>query len=1043
MKISVTQTSPKASTFSSFFLGKLLTAFFLTAVFVLPANAQNITVKGRVTNETGQAVPNASVSVKGTTTGVSSNETGNFEISAPANGTLIISSIGFVAKEVTINRQTTLNIIMGTTGNDLEQVVVTGYGTSRRKDVTGSIVSVTEKSLDEVRSNNITQALQGRAAGVDIARTGVRPGSAGQIRIRGNRSLSASNDPLIVVDGMPYGGNINDLNIDDISNIDILKDASATAIYGSRGSNGVIIVTTKRGRVGKPVISYNTSFGISEPIENFKVFNGPEFEAFKKEAGYAFTANEVTGAANGMNTDWQKLIYKDAHVMTHDLSLSGGSDQTQYGLGISYLEQTHLLPGVGFERFALRATIDQKIGSRVKIGLNSMNSLSYTDGDGVNPMYNMLALSPLVSPYNDDGTMNLQPMGGVNPHQDVGVRLNPLTLLNKEAIVDRRRRLRTYNTLYGELQILKNLKYRASVELDFRHDHYGVYRGSNTILTSASSTPFASNTAQITNGEAWTYALDHQLIYDATFAEKHKINFTALYGVQEDESNTSRFNATGIPADYIQYYNFQQASQVTVPNDNNNYSRSGLLSYMGRLNYNFNGKYNLTATFRRDGSSRLVPGNKWFNYPALAAGWNISDEDFIQNASFISNLKLRAGWGKSSNQSVAPYATLGSLSANNYNFGSTNVSGYFVSELPNNTLTWESTAVTNLGLDFGFFKNRITGTIDVYKAETSDIIVRKQLPRSNGAAAVFTNAAATESKGIEVTLTTVNIENAGGFRWTTDINWSLNREKITALEEPGKLQDIGNGWFVGQPLNVIYDFEKIGIWQTKDAALIATYGAPQAVGKIRVADRNNDNKINADDQTILGSAQPDWVSGMTNRFEYKNFDLSVVSFARWGTTLTATYLQSNNGGTGGYAFLMQGRVNQWKVDYWTANNPTNAFPHPEGITLNDNYHSTLGYFDGSFIRVRSINLGYRLPTNVINKAGLSSARVYISAVNPFIVYSPFVSDGYGIDPEGTGTGTTLGPTGGGNATPTSGRAIIVGLNTPPTREFILGLNLKF
>ena len=994
--------------------------------------------------ETGQAVPNASVTVKGTSTGVSSNETGNFEISAPPNGTLIITSVGFAPKEVSINRQSTLNITLGATGNDLEQVVVVGYGTQRRKDLTGSIVSVTEKSLDEVRSNNITQALQGRAAGVDIARTGVRPGSGGQIRIRGNRSLSASNDPLIVVDGMPYGGSINDLNIDDISNIDILKDASATAIYGSRGSNGVIIVTTKRGRVGKPVVSYNTSFGISKPIDNFKVFNGPEFDAFKKEAGYAFTANEQAGAAAGTSTDWQKLIYKDAHVMTHDLSLSGGTDLTQYGLGASYLEQTGLLPGIGFQRFALRATIDQKIGSRVKIGLNTMNSLSYTDGDGINPMYNILALSPLVSPYNADGTMNLQPMGGVNPHQDVGVRLNPLTLHNKEAIVDRRRRLRTYNTLYGELQIIKGLKYRANIELDFRHDHYGTYRGSNTILTSASSTPFASNTASVTNGEAWTYAIDHQLIYDATFAEKHKVNFTALYGIQEDESNASQINGVGIPADYIQYYNLNQASQVTVPaGGNNGYTRSGLLSYMGRLNYNYNGKYNLTATFRRDGSSRLVPGNKWFNYPALAAAWNASDEDFMQTVSFISNLKLRAGWGKSSNQSVAPYATLGSLAANNYNFGQTNVSGYFVSVLPNNTLTWESTAVTNLGLDFGFLKNRITGTIDVYKAETSDIIVGKQLPRSNGAATVFTNAASTESKGIEITLNTVNIENAGGFRWTTDINWSLNREKITALEEPGKLQDIGNGWFVGQPLNVIYDFQKIGIWQTKDAALAATYGAPQAVGKIRVEDRNNDKKINADDQTIIGSAQPKWVAGMTNRVSYKNFDLSVVAFARWGTTLTATYLQSNNGGAGGYAFLMQARVNQWKVDYWTANNPTNDFPHPEGVTLNDNYHSTLGYYDGTFVRIRSINLGYQLPGNFISKAGLSSARVYFTAVNPFILYSPFVRDGYGIDPEGTGTGTTLGPTGGGNATPNSGRAIIVGLNTPPTREFILGLNLKF
>jgi len=714
-------------------------------------------------------------------------------------------------------------------------------------------------------------------------------------------------------------------------------------------------------------------------------------------------------------------------------------------LGASYLDQTGILPGIGFKRFSLRASIDQKIGSRIKIGLNTMNTLSYTDGDGVNPMYNTLALSPLVTPYNADGTVKIQPMGGGNPHQDVGVRLNPLTLRDENAIKDRRRRIRTYNTLYGELQILQSLKYRVNVELDFRDDNYGTYRGANTVLTSASSTPFQSNTASTQNGEAWTYAIDHQIIFDKLIADKHKINFIGLFGMQQDQNFVSTFNAVGIPADYIQNYNFNQATTVTQPSGstNNGFVRSGLVSYMARLNYNFNDKYNLTATFRRDGSSRLAPGNKWFNYPALAAAWNMSEESFFQKAAFISNLKLRAGWGITSNQSVNPYATLGGLSSNNYNFGNTNVIGYFVGSLPNKNLKWESTTVSNLGLDFGFFKSRITGSIDLYQSRTKDLLVAKALPISNGASSVITNAAKTEGKGIEIALSTVNIDDLNGFRWTMDINWSVNREKITALEEPGKLRDVGNGWFVGQPLNVIYDFKKIGIWQTKDAALLATYGAPQAAGRIRVEDINNDNKITADDQTIIGSSQPKWVGGITNRISYKNFDLSVVTFARWGGTLIATYFQSNNGGTGGYGFLMQGRVNQLKVDYWTPTNPTNDFPHPEGFANNDNYASTLGYYDATFARIRSINIGYALPSGLLNKFHLNSARFYVSATNPFILYSPFVRDGYGIDPEGTGTGTTLGPTGGGNSTPTSGRAIIVSINTPPTREIIVGLNLKF
>jgi TonB-linked SusC/RagA family outer membrane protein len=1029
----------------------------LALVFSLPAVAQNITVKGRITNETGQPVPSASVSVKGTTAGASSGIDGNFEISAPSKGTLIITSVGYAPKEVSVNGQTTLNIRLGSSSTDLEQVVVVGYGTQRRKDITGSIVSVTEKALDEVPANNLTMALQGRAAGVDIARVGVRPSSGGQIRIRGNRSLSGSNDPLIVLDGFVYQGNINDLNVDDVANIDILKDASATAIYGSRGSNGVIIITTKRGRTGKPVVSYNGTLGMTQITDQFPLFNADEFYAFKAEARYGapsgttpavFTPAELAGKAAGTNTNWQDYLYRKGIATSHDLSLSGGTDVTQYGMGLSYLDQEGVIPLVEFERYGLRVTIDQKIGKRIKIGLSTLNTLSYNYGDGVGPTYNTGALSPLVSPYNPDGSINVQPMVG---HQDVGARLNPLTLTRANAVLDRRRRIRTFNTLYAELQIIEGLKYRFNLAADFRQDNYGNYFAANTVLSGASGTPFASNTAQISNGEAWTYDMYHQLIYEKTIATNHRLNVTALYEVQQDQTTNSQFTGTGIPADYVQNTNFSNlVSAISAPNNNNisnpanGFVRSGIVSYMGRVNYTFKDRYNLTVTYRRDGSSRLAEGNKWFNYPSVGVSWNAANESFMKSVSWVSNLKLRAGWGKTANQSATPYSTLGPLSGNNYNFGSSGfVTGYYVNSLPNPSLGWENTEVVNLGLDFGLFKNRISGSIDVYKAKTSDIIVTKQLPISNGANSITTNAAKTESKGVEIILSGIIFDNKDGFRWSADVNWSLNREKITALEEPGKIRDVGNGWFVGQPLNVIYDFKKIGIWQTKDAATIALFGAPQAVGRIRVADLDGDNKITTADQTVLGSAQPKWVGGITNRFAYKDFDLSVVTFARWGGTIVATYFQSNNGGSGGWAFFEQARVNQWKIDYWTPTNPTDKFPHPEGQALNDNYASTLGYYDGSFIRVRSINLGYTLPTKLLSKAAISSMRAFVSITNPFIVYSPFVRDGYGIDPEGTGTGTTLGAFGGSNATPNNGRAILVGADLPPTRQFTFGINVKF
>jgi len=1029
----------------------------LFSMLLLSANtfAQNITVRGKVLKEDGQPVARASVAVKGSGTGVASNDLGEFQISAPANATLVISALDFTTQEINVNNQTDITVRLVSNEKTLGEVIVTGYGiTQRKKDITGSVVSVNEKTLDEVPAINIAMALQGRAAGVDIARTGVRPGSGAQIRIRGNRSLTGSNDPLLVVDGFPYFGSFNDLNVDDIANVDILKDASATAIYGSQGSNGVIIITTKKGRVGKPVVGYNVSLGWSEIMEEFPMFSGEEFYAFKSEARYGapngtapavFTPAELDGKAAGTNTNWQSTLYRKGFVQNHDLNLSGGTDQTQYGLGLSYLSQEGIIPLVDFSRFSLRATIDQKIGKRVRIGLNTMNTLSYTNGDGVNPMFNTLSLSPLVSIYNPDGTVNIQPMVG---HQDVGVRLNPLTLTNENAVLDRRRRLRTYNTFYAEVQILNELKYRFNAMADFRQENYDTYRGANTILTGVSGTPYLSNTASVSDGEAWNYDIYHQLTYDKKIADKHRINLTGLFEVQEGESTNTNFSGTGIPADYVQNTNAAQfASTITAGAGGNNYSKSGLVSYMARLNYTFNEKYNLTATYRRDASSRLSDENKWTSYPALAASWNASEESFLKGVSWISNLRVRAGWGKSANQAVAPYATLGNLANNNYNFGGSTVTGFYVSVLPNPGLKWETTTTTNFGVDFGFFKNRLSGSIDIYQTETENILVRKSLPLSNGADAIITNAAATKSHGVELVLSAVPVDTKSGFKWVIDANWSMNREEITALEEPGKTQDIGNSWFIGQPLTVIYDFKKIGIWQDKDAALAAQYGAPQAVGRIRVEDRNNDMKIDANDMQVVGTFQPKWVAGFTNRFTYKGFDLSVVAFARWGGTAVATYFQSNNGGTGGYAFFGQARGNQWKVDYWTKTNPTNAFPHPEGQALNDNYASTLGYYDATFIKVRSINIGYQIPSKFLSRAGISSARIFATVTNPFIVYSPMVRDGLAVDPEGTGTGNTgnpgvLTPQGGSsNAAPN--RAITLHITTPPTREFLFGLNLKF
>lgn len=1000
--------------------------------------AQQRTVRGRVSNDAGEPVQGASVAIKGKTTGTSTAQNGTFMLQANTGDILVVSSVNFETVEVAVTATGDINVQLKSTSGSLSEVVVVGYGQQRRKDVTGAIGSVRGETLREVPSANAVQALTGRVAGVDIARTGSRPGAGGQIRIRGNRSLSGSNDPFIVVDGIPFGGSINDLNLDDIANVDILKDASATAIYGSRGSNGVILVTTKRGRSGKPQLSINSYYGFANVMGTYDMFNASEFKDFRDLSQYSagYSPAELAGIAKGTDTDWQDYLYKQGSVTNHELSVSGGSDAATYGIGGGYFKETGVITGQSFERFSLRATIDAKVGKRVKIGLNSLNTLGYTNGEGVNPLYGTLRIPPFVSAYNDDGSVNLYPMTGT---VDATATMNPLTLKDRDMIVDRRRRLRTFNSLYGELQILKDLKYRLNVGLDFRQENRGIFNGPNTIQNPSASSAAQAN-ASLRNAEGWTYTIEHLLNYDKTIANRHRIGFTGLYSIQQDRGFGNRVDGNDFPAEVIQYYNFNLAKNVTVPAADNYFNKSGLVSFMGRVNYVFDDRFMFTATFRRDGSS-VFPVDKYLNYPAFALGWNIGNEKFMQGVDFVNSLKLRGGYGVTGNQGIPANATTGSLSSNRYNFGSTNALGYFVSSLPNRSLQWEKTASWNAGVDFGLFNDRITGSIDVYRQTTDNLLVQKSLPASNGAGSYWTNAAKTEGKGIEISLSTVNVRQ-NDFTWTMDVNFSLNREKILALEEPGKMQDIGNGWFVGYPVNVIYDFNKIGIWQTNEANIAAGYGSSDfAPGKIKLEDLNGDGRITDADRKVIGTFQPDWIGGMTHRFAYKNIDLSFVLFARMGGTLVATYLQNNGTGTGYFGFG-NSRANQYKVDYWTPQNPTNAFPKPDGTTDRINYSSTLGYYDASFIKVRSINLGYTLPGKWMERAGLSSVRVYFSAQNPFILYSPFVRAGLGFDPEGTGTGGAVQTQGANANTGVTTRAITVGLNTPATRQFIFGLNIK-
>jgi TonB-linked SusC/RagA family outer membrane protein len=1009
---------------------------------------QQRSVTGRVVDSNNKPLAGVNVVEKGTNNGIISGSDGKFSINvASGNSTLAFTFIGYELREIIVGSQTTLEVTLSESLTGLNEVVVIGYGTAKKSDVTGSVASVSAAELQAIKTPNMTSQLKGRTAGVDIVSNSSNPGASGQIRIRGERSLTGTNDPLLVVDGIPFGGSINDLNPNDIISLDILKDASATAIYGSRGSNGVILISTKRGKAGKTVVTFDSYYGITSLMEQLRVFNGAELAAFKTEASagntvnpgtnpYGLTTGETNGLANGTNTDWQNLIYQKGFTTDNQLGISGGTESTQFSLGMGYYNETGIIPNQRFERYNLRATIDHQISKKLRVGINTMNTLNYTNVAG-NPVGTMLALSPLTNPNKDDGSINLYPMTG---HIDEMVYLNPLTINNTDAIYNNNRRIRTFNSMYGELNILDYLKYRVNVGLDFTQTQAGSYYGPNTLFNSG--TTLAQARENVNNSEAYAYTIENLIIFDNTYG-KHHLGFTGLFSIQKDHSRGSNFDGLGNVNDLVQNTNMSFASTITAPNNGNYLTERGLISYMGRINYGYDNRYLLTASLRRDGSSVLSPGHQYFTYPAIALAWNARNEQFLKGVPALTNLKLRVGWGLTANAGISPYSTLGALGTVNYNYSTGGYTGFLVTNLANENLKWESTAQYNAGIDFGFFKDRITGSIDVYSQKTRDILLSMSLPRSNGAGSIVVNAGETKGKGIEINLSTVNVELSNSFRWTTDFTFSVNRNEIVALQDPTLKADIGNGWFVGEPLTVIYDVKKIGIWQTADAAEMAAQTTPkQFVGQIRIEDLNGDSKIDAADRQIIGNFQPKWIGGFSTTFSFKGFDLSAILYGRMGMFVAVPYVTAD-GGSNGYPMFMQSRRNQLKVDYWTPDNPTNKFPRPDASRDNPLFGSTLGYVDGSFIKIRAINLSYTLPAEILAKAGINSIRVFINVLNPFVLYSPFVKEGYGPDPEGNGYGGTVSSTSAGGSASIPGRAITVNANTPSTKQINFGLNLRF
>ena len=1017
------------------FLGMITAQQASAATESVASVQQTKQATGQVSDSQGPLI-GATVMEKGTNNGTVTDFDGNFSLNVKPGATLVISYVGYVSQEIKAGDNVRVNLKED--GHVVNEVVVIGYGTQRREAVTGSVANIGGEKLNQIAATNAAQALQGRVAGVLMTQTSTKPGAEMQIRIRGQRSLTASNDPLIVLDGIPFMGQLSDINPADIKSMDILKDASATAIYGSRGANGVIIITTVKGSQGTPAkVTYNGYVSFKKIFKKYPMMDGPTFSKMRQYAGkYQNSLDE----SDNTNTDWQDLYYQTGVSHNHDVSVAGGTNGGSYSFGAGYYHDESVIPTEGYDRVSVRGNFDQQVGKWFRFGLSTNNS--YRKTQGVNNIYAVLCASPLSSPYDENG--NLKRYNAL-PADDQVVVTKKTVERDKDVWLSENKGIGSYNTLFGEVKCpwVEGLSYRINIGLNFRSSKQGSFTGTGINNKDAN----AVNGGSVYENQTRNWAVENLLTYDHAFG-KHNLNLVAMYSAEQTTYEQTGGSAQDIPADYFQYYALDKAtgqSNLT----GYNYWQSGLISWMGRAMYSYDNKYMLSVAVRSDASSRLAEGHKWHTYPAVSAGWNIARESFMENLTWIDNLKLRVGYGETSNQAINPYSTLGGLAIRNYNFGNgTNYkAGYYVNSLPNPELGWEYSKTWNFGLDFSLFNGRLSGSFEYYIQKTNDILLNVKLPDTSGVSGFTGNIGKTENKGWEFTLNGIIIDNKNGWNWEAGINLYANRNKLVELAS-GEKRDEGNLWFVDYPIDVIYDHEYVGLWQEGDPYLdILEPGGN--VGMIKVKYRGDASKgdfkedgvtpsrqIGPEDRQIM-SMEPDLIGGFNTTVGYKGFDLTVIGAFQIGGKLISAIHSSN-----GYLNMLTGRRNNMDVDYWTEQNTGAKYPKPGGIQSGDNpkYGSTLGYFNAGYLKVRAITLGYNFDSlKAVKDFGISRLRLYATVQNPFVLFSPFNNES-GLDPEtnswsneNTAVGYSFG----------SHRMPIVGYNTPSTRNFIFGLNVTF
>lgn len=1011
------------------------------------------TVTGTVIDATGEAIIGASVKVLGgaTSAGTITDFDGNFTVqNVPESAKLEISYVGFRTQTVAVAGKSQINITLEEDRQLLDEVVVVGYGVQKKSDVTGAMASVSGEELNARPVNNALEALQGKAAGVDIT-TNERPGQLGSIRIRGERSLNASNSPLYVVDGVPLlsEGAIETLNPRDIESIDILKDASATAIYGSRGANGVVLVTTKQGKSGRMSVDYTGTLTVSNIAQASKMMSAADFIQFRRWAAYNLDPNAyahpnsptqendmlifdspldgqtsrdnvMKGWAGGKwdpsrvtNTDWTDLVTQTSLSHEHTLAVSGGTEKMNAYGSFGYLSNKGTQKGQWYDRytgkisvninptkwFSMQASINAS-WQEMDYGVARLAGPSNSIPDAIFGKAQQIYSHAL--PYDAEGNIV------INPGGETGI-YNIVDEWNKST-----QQSQTFRALgnfsatinVGEiLEPLKGLSYKVSFGPDFRHWREGVFIQGNSVNRLNSDGSEGKNFARLQNRRDFSWTLDNMIMFDRTFAQKHKVGVTLLQTASKWDVETSSMSAQGLAKNS---YLWNAFGTVDLNNAdykasmNSNITERQLESYMIRLNYGFNERYLLTVSGRWDGASQLAPGHKWDFFPSAALAWRIGEEEFIKNVSWISNLKLRLGLGVTGNAAVSPYQTIGDITSIYLPFnGMDNVLGYTTNEpyysanqltMANPQLGWEKTTQWNLGIDYGFLNGRIFGSLDLYWSRTTDLLMSMNIPTLTGFPRTYANVGETKNHGIEFTINAIPVQTKD-FTWETDFNVAYQKDEIVELAY-GKNDMVDNAWFIGESLSVYYGYEADGIWQESDAAEMAKWkenGYNFTAGMVRPKDQNGDYKMDGDDRVVLGQRRPSTTLGWNNNFSYKGIELGINMFGRLGYTFS----------TGGEAMTAHG--NQREVDYWTPDNPGAEWQKPILAQATsgsaDQFSSLLGFKKASFVKVRNISLGYSLPKNLINRTSLQRAKVYAQVINPFSIHQSI--DGFDLD-----TGTT-------------------------------------